>query len=154
MLRLVPVTQAEYDIWAVASKKGYKAENIKNGLTDEEAQKKTDDDFQKLLPEGLLTPDHYIFSIKEGDLIVGNLWFAARGAIDNRKAYIFDIVIDELVRGKGYGKQTMDLLEVEVKKLGLRHIGLHVFGHNHVARALYEKQGYEITNLVLEKVLS
>ena len=33
-------------------------------------------------------------------------------------------------------------------------ISLHVFGHNRVARALYEKLGYETTNVNMTEKLS
>lgn len=150
---LQPIKPHEYDIWIVESKKNYTDENIKSGLTPKEAQKKTDEDFARYLTHGLSSPDHYIFSIVAEGLWMGTLWVGVRGPNDNRKAFIYDIVLKEAARGKGYGKKAMLLLEAEVKKLGLRHIGLHVFGHNKVARSLYENLGYEITNLNMEKVL-
>ncbi len=45
----------------------------------------------------------------------------------------------------------MKELEVIAKELGMKKIGLHVFGHNKVARGLYEKLGYEITNINMIK---
>jgi ribosomal protein S18 acetylase RimI-like enzyme len=55
--------------------------------------------------------------------------------------------------GKGYGKKAMLLLEEKVKALGLKNIGLHVFGHNHRAIGLYQSLNYQTTNLVMEKEL-
>ncbi len=153
MIFLKRQSPAEYQEWSRASKENYKNENIKNGLTLEEAERKTDEDFERLLPLGLESKDQYIFSIFSDEELIGTLWFGVRGALNNRKAFIYDIVLDEKHRGKGYGQSAMTLLEMEVKKLGLKHIGLHVFGHNKVARAVYEKLGYEVTNLNLEKVL-
>lgn len=150
---LTPITESEYSIWIAKSRDNYRDEIVKNGSTLEEAQKKSDDDFEKQLGQGRLTPDQYIFAIKADDQWAGTLWFGVRGSLDNRKAFIFDIVLAPETRGKGYGKKAMLLLEDEVKKLGLKHIGLHVFGHNLVARNLYESLGYGITNLNLEKVL-
>ncbi|MBC7712515.1 MAG: GNAT family N-acetyltransferase [Rhizobacter sp.] len=150
---ITPMVESEFAIWLDQSKKNYRDENHKNGMTLEEAQKKSDDDFGRHLPDGLKSVDQYVMSIKASGEWVGTLWFGVRGAADNRKAFIFDIVLNESAKGKGYGKQAMTLLEDEVKKLGLRHIGLHVFGHNTVARNLYTKLGYEITNLNMEKVL-
>ncbi|KAB2854509.1 MAG: GNAT family N-acetyltransferase, partial [Anaerolineae bacterium] len=49
--------------------------------------------------------------------------------------------------------QAMLALEDEVKKVGLDSIGLHVFGHNQSAYALYQKIGYETTNIVMAKKL-
>ncbi|MBY0415309.1 MAG: GNAT family N-acetyltransferase [Bdellovibrionales bacterium] len=152
--KLVPISESEFIVWLQASRDNYRDENIKNGLTIEEAQKKSDEDFERYLPNGLHSLDQHIFSIKVEEILVGTLWVGVRGAVDNRKAFIYDIVLNEKARGKGYGKQAMLLLEDEVKKLGLRHIGLHVFGHNKVARNLYETIGYETTNVNMEKVLS
>lgn len=153
LIQLIPMIDSEYAIWSVESKDNYRNEIISNGYTFAEAQKKADEDMQKLLPLGLQSPDQYIFSIKNNDEWVGTLWFAVKGAADNRKAFIYDIILKDSTRGKGYGKKAMKLLESEVKKLGLRHIGLHVFGHNKIARNLYNSLGYEITNLNMEKIL-
>lgn len=152
-LIITPMNEEEFTVWFVKSKNNYRDEIAKNGSTIEEAQKKADEDMGRLLPEGRQSKDQYIFSIRAEGKWVGTLWFGVRGALDNRKAFIYDIVLDENTRGKGYGKKAILLLEDEVKKLGLRHIGLHVFGHNTVARNLYQNLGYEITNLNMEKVL-
>lgn len=45
----------------------------------------------------------------------------------------------------------MRLLEDQVRQVGLRRIGLHVFGHNAAAQALYRKVGYEVTNINMAK---
>ena len=37
--------------------------------------------------------------------------------------------------------------------MGLHKMGLHVFGHNLAARALYEKLGYVPVNINMEKQL-
>lgn len=153
-ISLSQMTQSEYDAWYARSAINYRDEIIKNGSTLEEAQKKSDEDFLRLLPEGLSTPDQYVLAIRENhSQFIGTLWFGIRGPADNRKAYIYDIILDESTRGKGYGRKAMVLLEDKVKALGLKHIGLHVFGHNKVARQLYESLGYEITNLNMEKTL-
>ncbi len=47
----------------------------------------------------------------------------------------------------------MKEIEIIAKKLGMNKIGLHVFGHNKVARRLYEQLGYEITNINMVKVI-
>jgi ribosomal protein S18 acetylase RimI-like enzyme len=152
-LRLLPMTEVEYATWCIESTDTYKNEIIKSGFTEAEAQKKAREDFERLLPDGLKSKDQFLFTINADSSWVGILWFGVRGAADNRKAFIYDIQLNESERGKGFGKQAMILLEDEVKKLGLKHIGLHVFGHNTVARSLYEKLGYETTNVNMEKKL-
>jgi ribosomal protein S18 acetylase RimI-like enzyme len=152
-IQLVPMNEAEYLVWHKKSVDNYRDENHKNGMTLAEAQKKSDDDFAKLLPDGLKSIDQYVMSIKANGLWIGTLWIGVRGAQDNRKAFIYDIVLDESAKGKGYGKIAMKLLEDKVRSLGLYHIGLHVFGHNTIARNLYTSLGYEVTNLNMEKKL-
>ena len=152
-VKLHPITEEEFIVWRAESENQYRDEIVRNGATFEEAKKKASDDFDKYLPIGRQSSDQYIFSVKADDVLVGTLWFGVRGAEDNRKAFIYDIALLEVARGKGFGKQAMLLLEDEVKKIGLRHIGLHVFGHNKIARNLYTTLGYEITNLNMEKIL-
>lgn len=150
---LSPMNEVEFGEWLDKSKMNYRDENVRNGLTINEASKKSDDDFGRLLPDGLKSVDQFLFSIKENGLWIGTIWLGIRGAVDNRKGFIYDIVLNENTRGKGYGKKAMLLIEDEAKKLGLRHIGLHVFGHNKIARNLYESIGYETTNVNMEKTL-
>ena len=65
--------------------------------------------------------------------------------------YIFDLFLAPQARGKGLGKLVMSELEVETKKLGFNALRLHVFGHNTVARRLYESAGYITTNIHMLK---
>jgi ribosomal protein S18 acetylase RimI-like enzyme len=80
------------------------------------------------------------------------IWFA----VENRRpsdsyAWIYDFRIDEQHRRHGYGYQAMLAVEAKVRALGLNKIGLHVFGHNHAAQALYEKAGYGVTGISMAK---
>jgi ribosomal protein S18 acetylase RimI-like enzyme len=153
-MELYPLTQADYDFWIERSMQEYKLTNMRvNGLTEKEADDKTTGDFNRLLPDGLNSKDQHIYTMKDNGELVGFLWFAEKGPADNRKAFIFDIIIEENQREKGYGKKTMLLLEEKVKALGLKHIGLHVFGDNQRAIGLYESLNYQTTNLVMEKEL-
>jgi ribosomal protein S18 acetylase RimI-like enzyme len=67
--------------------------------------------------------------------------------------FIYDIVIEEHLRGKGYGRAALLLLEDVARALGKRRISLHVFAHNDRARRLYEELGYRPTNIVMAKEL-
>lgn len=52
------------------------------------------------------------------------------------------INLDQPHWGKGYGHQSLILLEMEAKKLGIRKLYLRVFLDNLRAIRLYEKMGY------------
>ena len=82
------------------------------------------------------------------------IWIASQQRGAQRTAFIYNIEIAEALRGKGYGRQALLAVEEKVKALGLDTISLHVFGHNLVARALYEKVGYEVTNVLMSKKLT
>jgi len=61
--------------------------------------------------------------------------------------------VEEMFRGRGYGRSIMLLLEEKAREMGLKSLGLHVFGSNQVARRLYEAVGYEVTNVNMKKTL-
>ena len=153
-MNLIPMTQSEYNHWAPRSREAYAKDKMRaNGYTEEEAHKIAESDFLRLLPDGYETKEHHLFTMKDGDKTVGYLWFMVRGAENNRKAFIADIIVEEEFRGQGFGKKAMKLLEEEVCKLGLKEIGLHVFGFNETAIALYTSLGYQTTDLVMAKKL-
>ena len=152
-MRLTKMSDQEYQFWATRSKVNY-AEDKKraNNYTDQEAAEIAEKSFRQLLPDGLNSKDNYLFAMKCDDgSVVGYLWFGVNGAQENRKAFIYDIIVEEEHRGKGYGRKAMLLAEEEAKKLGLKEIGLHVFGFNKTAINLYESLGYETTDLVMAK---
>jgi ribosomal protein S18 acetylase RimI-like enzyme len=109
-------------------------------------------EFDSLLPNGLDTENNYLLSIVDGEgEKVGYLWFAIRGTDNNRHAFVFDFVVFEPYRRRGYGSQAFLALENEVRSQGLYNIRLHVFGHNEPARELYRKLGYLETNVMMRK---
>ena len=70
-----------------------------------------------------------------------------------KDGFILELYVEEDQRGRGYGKQAMLLIEEKARELGLKSIGLHVFGSNQIARNLYEAVGYEIKSVNMSKVL-
>lgn len=153
-MKLEQMTPEEFSLWAPRSKSGYANDKEKaNGLTPKEAQEIAEKDFLRLLPEGLNSKDNFLYTMKDGEIAVGYLWFCIRGAQDNRKAFLCDIIVEQEYRGKKLGKGAMLLLEEEVKQLGLKEIGLHVFGFNERATQLYKSLGYQVTDLVMAKRL-
>ncbi len=152
--KLLPMTQAEYDRFFERLIPEYAAENVRAGYWDEsEALEKSLKETERLLPEGLQSKDHYLFTLYDGDQAVGRIWLKANMDRPVRSGFIFDVYIDEQQRGKGYGKQIMLLIEEKARELGLKSIGLHVFASNDVARKLYENVGYTVSSLNMIKQL-
>jgi ribosomal protein S18 acetylase RimI-like enzyme len=151
------MTQAEFEKFLSDAIEEYAQEHVAAGNWHaDDAVRLSKEEHDRLLPNGVSSPDQYLYSILNTDTgsNVGLIWFAVRQDGLKRYAFIFNIHLDEDQRGKGYGKQAMLAIEEKVKALSLDTISLHVFGHNQVARALYEKIGYEVTNVLMSKKLS
>jgi ribosomal protein S18 acetylase RimI-like enzyme len=56
-------------------------------------------------------------------------------------AYLYDIQVVPEHRGRGPGRQALDLFEREARRRGFTVAGLNVFGSNDVARACTEPPG-------------
>jgi len=154
MVRLVSMTESEFEAYLDQNIPEYAAENVRAGYWSEEgALERSRKVYLNLLPQGIKTENSYLFRIQDeesGDK-VGFPWMKHESPRPH--GFIYDIRLDEAQRGKGYGKQAMQALEVVAKGLGIKTIGLHVFAHNTVAMNLYKKMGYEITSQNMVKQL-
>ena len=122
----------------------------------DEALRLSREAYNKLLPQGLSTPDNYLMVVKDLETfeIVGSIWFNQQRQGAHSSIWIYDIVIFEEYRRRGFGVQTMALLEEESRKLGAGKIELHVFSHNPSAISLYTKCGYQTTSLNMQKIVT
>jgi ribosomal protein S18 acetylase RimI-like enzyme len=155
-MRLIPMGEDDFRSYQENEIREYAEEKIRSGAwSPEKAYELSVETHRRLLPEGLATPGQYIFSIRDEDLgqNVGAIWFARYEEGGKRLAFIYDIIIFEQFRRRGYGTQAMLALEEKVKEVGLDTIALHVFSHNQIAQALYKKVGYEITDINMAKIL-
>jgi len=97
----------------------------------------------ELLPDGLATPDQWIFRVEADGEPVGWLWLALRNPrAEAGVGFIYDISVDESFRGRGYERAAMQSAEDEGRRNGLHALALNVFGNKAIARALYSKLGY------------
>jgi RimJ/RimL family protein N-acetyltransferase len=135
----------------------YAQEHVRSGRwSKREALERAQQEFDEVLTDGLNTKDQYFFSIVDEQTAtrVGVLWFAIHSRKEEPSAYVYDLLIYEPYRHQGYGKQALRAIEAKAYELGLKTVALHIFGHNHAARAMYEKLGYVTTNLTMVKALN
>jgi len=157
MIQLKPMSEdefREYLEWAIAD---YANDHIKaQNWSEEDALEKSREEYTSLLPDGVKTKNHYLYRVMDMDKRqkVGMIWLNARTDAPGPTGFIYDILIDEPFRRQGYGTQTMLAVEEKARGLGLKSIGLHVFGHNRIAIKFYDKVGYQITNLIMKKDIS
>jgi len=69
------------------------------------------------------------------------------------KLFITTIALEEVHRGKGWGTILMQRAELEARARGLSTIGLGVDASNHGAVKLYERLGYGVTRMSMERNL-
>jgi len=156
VVRLRPMTEQEFQRWQEASIRSYAAEHVRTGRwSEEEAIERARKQFEEILPNGLATEGQHLYSIEETarSETIGIIWVGVQDQGEGVQAFIYDLLIDEPFRHRGYGTEALCALELIVAELGANTIRLHVFGHNHAARALYEKAGYITTNIHMQKVL-
>ena len=151
MSRLEPLQQAGFERFLERAIREYAEDHVRNGnWSADGAYEKSRKEFERYLPQGIHSPDQYLYSIvDDDDNQIGVLWVQ----IKDQKAFIFDFVIDDLFRGKGYGKRALAALDEKLRAMSVESIGLHVFGDNSTAQELYKKMGYRITGIHMKKTL-
>ncbi len=156
-VRLRPMSEDAYTAWRGQAVADFAQGRERSaGVTAVDAMADAQAEFDRLLPAGLDTPGTHLFTALDAwsGAPVGMVWLAERGDGASRQGFIYDILVSPQVRGQGYGRALLSAVEAEAARLGLPRIGLHVFGHNHVAIRLYETSGYVVTNLVMAKDLT
>lgn len=141
-VRLEPLPQADYDAWCDWQVAGYADARHQAGESLSTAQTIAVQQLGEMLPEGLATPGHHIFVVRDSGSgeRVGVLWLSS----ERRVAYVYDIEIDEAQRRKGYGAATMHAAAQWARARNAPALGLNVFGYNTGARALYDSLGYRV----------
>lgn len=145
----------EFKVWKIESQANYAKEKEKAGLSKEEAEAVAEKSFRELLPSEEKSEGQFLFSIIESSSgkVVGTLWWGLQKQSKDPLPWIYDIMLSEASRGKGYGRAAMEAAQASVKENGYSRLGLHVFGHNQVARKLYESMNFKPISIVMQKEL-
>ncbi len=158
MIRFEPFDPNEFKAYVERNLWRYAEEKVRSGNWEKQsALILADQEFKTLLPDGLKTKDHYIYSIvdERSNEKVGIIWFASNVPdIQKNDLFIYDFEIFEKFRRKGYATSALRLLDSKARELGKQTVSLHVFGSNHAARKLYMKNGFEETNVLMKKTLN
>jgi ribosomal protein S18 acetylase RimI-like enzyme len=132
----------------------YAADKVQAGVWSvDEAEDRAVKELEALLPDGTLTRDHNLYLVRDASVPadVGMLWVSLRDTGAGRSLWIYDIIVHERFRRRGYASLILLLVEDKARQLGASKVELHVFGHNQGACALYEKLGYIPTSIVMAK---
>jgi len=155
MISLRAMTEEEFQAFLARSVPEFASEKVRAGnWTPEEALDKSRKAHATLLPEGLASPTQHLYTIEFGGRPVGRLWLSVDPQTAGGAGFIYDLFVLESFRRQGIAAEAMRLLEVEALGLGVSSLALHVFGYNLAARALYQKLGYDITNINMSKAVT
>ena len=135
----------------------YAADKVKAGVwSADEAEDRATKELEGLLPDGTLTRAHYLYAVRDESVPaeVGIVWISPRDSGAGRTLWIYDVIVHDGFRRRGYASRILHLVEDKARELGATKVELHVFGHNHAARALYGKTGYSPTAIFMSKPLT
>ena len=155
-VRFVPFKDVDYRAWLIQAIPDFALTNVQEGRwTLAESIEKSKEAHASLLPHGLHTPGHHFVHLRDAESgeRVGALWWEESDKGSGRQACVYNIEIDEAARRRGYGRAAFLELERVARERGIRHLALHVFGHNHGARRLYDELGFEPTSITLRKIM-
>ena len=155
MTTLIPMRPENYGPYVEAAIISYANDNVAAGRWLEAgALERPRADFERLLPQGLATPDHFLYEILADDgRTVGFAWLAIECKHGAVSAFVYDIEIIPEARRQGHASRAMKVLESNAADAGAAAIGLNVFANNHGAQALYQKLGYTPTHFQMRKPL-
>ncbi|MFC4427735.1 GNAT family N-acetyltransferase [Deinococcus navajonensis] len=153
MLEFRPMTAESYRQFLDFSVTDYAEEKVRSGEWEEAtAPLRAQEEFAGLLPDGAKTEGHFLYDVVDPSRneAVGVLWFALRGPEHRRSVFVYEIRVYPAFQRRGYASRIFERLSAQARDLGAGSVRLHVFGHNHGARALYEKLGFVTTNVIMQ----
>lgn len=85
----------------------------------------------------------------------GLLWFGPkRNLITGRnEGWIYNVTVLPEFRGRGLAKMLLRHAEEYARTLGYDVVGLSVATHNEIARGLYHRVGFDVSNVIMRKPL-
>lgn len=155
-VNLTTMNEPEFLEFLNAEVEGYANEKVKAGAWKrEDAYELSRRDFMSILPQGKDTKGHSIMNITDAKNRenVGILWVEWHN-VNHNSLFIWDILIYDKYRRKGYGSAALKHLEGLARGRGISGISLHVFGHNKPAIAMYNSLGFYTEDIIMKKVLA
>ncbi|MBK8049573.1 MAG: GNAT family N-acetyltransferase [Anaerolineales bacterium] len=156
MIRLQALEPSEFDEYKHYLVEDYAMEIMLNfDVPLDEARITSATEIDAMLHDERPTKRQNVYKIVRADDAqgsrIGNLWLEVNTS--RGRCVVQDIYLEGGFRGQGLGRQTLDLVDNLMREQGIQRIRLHVAANNAAARALYEKQGYEVVRLTMQKVL-
>lgn len=149
MVTLRTMSKERHDAWASNIWDVYYRELLQAGYSEAEAREQSAVDPSNSVEYGKTQPGNFVLEVVLADKAIGNVWLVQKES----EWWIYDIEIDEELRGAGHGRSAMKAIEEYVRRNDGNRIRLSVFGFNESARALYESEGFETVRVQMKKDL-
>lgn len=132
-----------FPAFAAASEAAFAQDLVTSGrYTPDEAVAESHRQMQLELPHGVDTEGQLFFTATAEGVEVGLLWLGVRERGGAPHVFVLDIEVAAGHQRRGYGRAMMLAVEREARRVGASSVGLHVFGFNTGAIAMYEGLGY------------
>ena len=88
------------------------------------------------------------------DEVVGFVTFSKEQGdyeVDSQRGLVHDLFVDEQYRSRGVGGRLLAAAEDRLAADGVTHVSLEAMAENTAARRFYERHGYEVFRVEMEK---
>lgn len=120
-----------------------------------EYRKDKDARYLRFLKKQIRRRNAAVFVAEVDGKIVGHVMVETQNKppiyVNDKQAYVCEIVVDKRYRGRGIGKALMEKAEWWAKKKGMYSIGLVVHVKNKAAYSVYTKSGFREHHLKMAK---
>lgn len=153
-LRLTVMTAQEFEGWRDGLSGDFADELGATGLSDDDASDQAELTLNRLLPQGLRTPDNLLWSVREDADLVGVAWMMLRKRSSSTEAVVRDLYIEQRARRQGRGRALLQILEREARERGAAHLSFRFFGRNTAAKSMCDSLGFEVSSVTMYKRLT
>ena len=150
-VRLIPASPTEYNDFVKDQIREFAEQKVRAGhWRSQDAPELSRHAVESFLPKEGPSENHRVYrAVDESGRGVGWVWVGpppVRLLNLPTRRWLYQITVDEPLRGQGYGRAMLASTEELVSREGAREVYLNVFRWNSVARALYDSAGYEVVH--------
>lgn len=134
------MSKKEYKTFINKSIKRFAKENVKSGFwKQKEALEESKSQYKRNMGKGYKESKYDFYNILNNNHEkVGYLHLSK----EYKLLFISEIYIRKKYRNLGYGKATLNQVEIVAQNVGIKKVGLYIFSHNEIAKSLYTQSGF------------